>query len=721
MAADIDEPVGNRVTAMDTSDGIAPRAGTAEVYSAGDNSVLLGAKGERVEGQGHNTNPLGNTPQTDLIDVDPAATNSKEVQQEGMASMQLVEQAIHKPDPGVEQITQAGTHLSLLDEPILEDVEYSYPMKTHDLEQPNAVQDPDSESPHIPTETASRQTPKSDDTGKADLEIQSIMDQFDTEEDPDEASAEQQAELPVRTSSLEKVHSASSIRNAAASSKDPSMDAARRASRASRASSIRSLSFSKTGRYSLSEGSQPMSPLSSPAIHKALPPAPDPDLPFDFHRFLDQLRHRTADPVAKFLRSFLFEFGKKQWMVHEQIKIINDFLVFITGKMSQCEVWKEVSDAEFDNAKEGMEKLVMNRLYSQTYSPAIPGPITSPKGKRKVGDRPAGPYRRGQHQEDIERDGILAQKIRIYGWVRPEHLDIPKVDESNERFSKLAQQEILKIGSYRAPRDKVICILNCCKVIFGLLKNLKSADTSADTFIPMLIYVTLQANPEHLVSNVQYILRFRNPDKLGGEAGYYVSSLMGAIQFIENLDRTSLTISDEDFEKQVELAVSAIAEKQAEVLEQDTPRQAEFNEKLDHDRLMFGQSLRSPNPRSPIRGSAEKESNDSDEKLAVGGILKSFQRPLTNIGRMFSDEGSSSQYPANQHPKPALTPTTPQGLSPSMLDATQEHTNGATESPSRSSRPSKRISAEDAAARQASAEIAEAQRITRAEHKDVVE
>lgn len=85
--------------------------------------------------------------------------------------------------------------------------------------------------------------------------------------------------------------------------------------------------------------------------------------------------------------------------------------------------------------------------------------------------------------------------------------------------------ELLKIKSYRAPRDKIICVLNCCKVIFGLLKHSKS-DGSADSFMPMLIYVVLQANPEHLVSNVQYILRFRNQDKLGGEAGYYLSSLV---------------------------------------------------------------------------------------------------------------------------------------------------------------------------------------------------
>ncbi|KAL1643745.1 hypothetical protein SLS58_004761 [Diplodia intermedia] len=314
-------------------------------------------------------------------------------------------------------------------------------------------------------------------------------------------------------------------------------------------------------------------PAPSPApshphsIYKPPPPEPDPepDLPFDFHRFLEQLRHRTADPVAKFLRSFLYEFGKKQWMVHEQVKIISDFLEFISKKMAQCEVWRTVSDAEFDNAREGMEKLVMNRLYSQTFSPAIPPPEPMfGKGRRR--GAPGGPGRRGQHQEDVERDEVLAQKIRIYSWVSEEHLDIKPVNDKGMKFLKLAQQELLKIRNYRAPRDKVICILNCCKVIFGdlieagFLRNAQS-DQSADSFVPLLIFTVLRANPDHLVSNVQYILRFRNQDKLGGEAGYYISSLMGAIQFIENLDRTSLTITDEEFEKNVEAAVSAIAER----------------------------------------------------------------------------------------------------------------------------------------------------------------
>lgn len=188
------------------------------------------------------------------------------------------------------------------------------------------------------------------------------------------------------------------------------------------------------------------SPMSPPPLHRPPPPEPEPepDLPFDFHRFLEQLRHRTADPVAKFLRSFLQEFGKKQWMVHEQVKIIGDFLAFITNKMAQCEVWREVSDAEFDNAREGMEKLVMNRLYSQTFSPAIPPPqpIPGAKPRRRGAERPMGPGRRGQHQEDVERDDILAQKVSIYGWIKEEHLDIQPVGDSGKRFLVLAQQGI---------------------------------------------------------------------------------------------------------------------------------------------------------------------------------------------------------------------------------------------------------------------------------------
>ncbi|KIW67139.1 hypothetical protein PV04_06411 [Phialophora macrospora] len=450
------------------------------------------------------------------------------------------------------------------------------------------------------------------------------------------------------------------------------------------------------------------------------PPEPEPELPFDFHRFLEQLRHKSADPVAKFLRSFLTEFGKKQWMVHEQVKIIGDFLAFITNKMALCDVWREVSDNEFDNAKEGMEKLVMNRLYSQTFSPAIPPPPqvgrSRSRGRRKELEKSSAPGRRGQHQEDVERDDILAQKIRIYSWVREEHLDIPPVGPNGERFLKLAQQELLKIKGYRAPRDKVICVLNCCKVIFGLLKNAKSSDTSADSFVPLLIYVVLQANPENMVSNVQYILRFRNQDKLVGEAGYYLSSLSGAIQFIENLDRTTLTVSDEEFERNVENAVAEIAEQNRQN-EQFSPIAA-FAEKssLAEPELTPRNSM-DVTSRSPIRSDPNRYNSNSGDGSddSVAGLLRTIQKPLSTIGRIFTDQDTSSQ---ERRPSPNPTPQLPPRLSPSVFQPPPPQGQAVTVAGA-GAVPS--YDAQEAAARQASAEAAEARRISRVEHRTVVD
>ncbi|KAI1811168.1 hypothetical protein GGS20DRAFT_588797 [Poronia punctata] len=464
------------------------------------------------------------------------------------------------------------------------------------------------------------------------------------------------------------------------------------------------------------------SPVSSTTtLHRPPPPEPEPEppQPFDFHRFLEQLKHKKADPVARYLKSFLNEFGKRQWMVHEQVKIIGDFLAFIANKMAQCDVWRDVSDAEFDNAREGMEKLVMNRLYSQTFSPAIPAPqpIPGAKPKKRGGERPLGPGRKGQHQEDVERDDVLAQKISIYGWVREEHLDIPPVTESGKKFLVLAQQELLKVRSYRAPRDKIICVLNCCKVIFGLLKHNKS-DSSADSFMPLLIYVVLRANPEHLVSNVQYILRFRNQDKLGGEAGYYLSSLMGAVQFIENMDRTTLTISDEEFEQNVEAAVSAIAEKHRaeESATLNTP--SRMNEKgglYPGESSSTRPSFEQDGSKTPRRSTSNDGPDSGDEAPAISGLLRTIQKPLSSIGRMFSDDPAAA---GPSTPSPSHVPPQNRAPTPSRMQ-TRSAPDAQPQIPPVNVR--QQMSAQEAAARQASAEAAEAHRLQRAEHNSVVE
>jgi hypothetical protein len=277
-------------------------------------------------------------------------------------------------------------------------------------------------------------------------------------------------------------------------------------------------------------------------------PRKDKDPSFNFQKFLDQMKSRGAEPLGKYVRSFLSNFTKRTFTVNDQVKIINDFLSFIATKMRETDIWRNATEEEFDNAMEGMEKLVMNRLYEYTYTPCLPL-LTPP--------RPV-------TADDLERDRVLSQRIALFSWVRPRHLDIPELESDNNDgngntgFLEFAQQELCKVNHYKAPRDKLICILNCCKVIFGLIRHLRK-DEGADSFVPMLIYVVLRANPEHLLSNVEFINRFRNPAKLQSEAGYYLSSLMGAVQFIESMDHTSLSsISQEEFERNVEVAIQTL-------------------------------------------------------------------------------------------------------------------------------------------------------------------
>ncbi|SMR43369.1 unnamed protein product [Zymoseptoria tritici ST99CH_1E4] len=603
----------------------------------------------------------------------------------------------------------------------------------------------DYDEKHPPADEPSAEVPEAPQgtTEATGLEIQTIMDQFQEGAGPGETEImsprldRQQPVLvlPPRSSSLEPKDSYTlspqSIDQRAMSPLSP------QGTGNSIASSARRLK---------SDDTESIASVKATSIFQPPPPEPEVDspLPFDFHRFLEQLRHRTADPVARFLRSFLTEFGKKQWMVHEQVKIISDFLEFISKKMQHCEVWRTVSDAEFDNAREGMEKLVMNRLYSQTFSPAI-APVTGSarrggRGVRSAADvaSPHGPGRRGQHQEDVERDDVIAQKIKIYGWISEEHLDIKPVGDKGKKFLTLAQQELLKINSYRAPRDKVICVLNCCKVLFGFLRNAK-ADQSADAFVPLLIYTVLRARPEHLVSNVQYIWRFRNQDKLGGESGYYMSSLMGVVSFIENLDRTNLTITDEEFERNVEQAVSAIAEKNRTEEYEDKSHTSPSTGPMSHLSEKSALSRPEVTPRnsmdaehsSPRRNvsqrlneKATQPSQSGEEDMnAVTGLLRSIQKPLSSIGRLLSDDtGGSSQQ--QQGMRPASTPlpgSTPRGLSPSpRLDRTPSgRERSSNQRPqSRQRQPN---NAEDAAARQASAEQAQAQNLRQREHQVVVE
>lgn len=195
---------------------------------------------------------------------------------------------------------------------------------------------------------------------------------------------------------------------------------------------------------------------------------------------------------------------------------------------------------------------------------------------------------------------------------------------------------------------------------------------------------------------------------------------MGAIQFIENLDRTTLTISASEFESNVELAVSAIAERHRA-------------ESFLHERLsgtMMPTSTEVEMAAHNLAQSDESAEKVLDGGIAMTGLLRTMQKPLSSMGRIFSD-GKSTSYDSlkgnrpEEYPRLDSPPST--GLSPVVFQ------------PPRNSHDERRtpdgiqhaadniitqgsISSENGTrAGQSSLEMAQVQRLQRDEHNDVVE
>jgi len=204
-----------------------------------------------------------------------------------------------------------------------------------------------------------------------------------------------------------------------------------------------------------------------------------------------------------------------------------------------------------------------------------------------------------------------------------------------------------------------------------------------------------------------------------------MSSLLGAVQFIENLDRTNLTISDEEFEEHVEAAVSAIAEqhRQQNPANRTSP-QLPFGEKstLSRPEVMSQNSTGVERASTIRRGRSTMDTssaNDSDDSDAVAGLLRTIQKPLATIGRIFSEETTTTQRTSSDRTglkpqrvsSPGTSPRPSAHMQPSLLDM----------APAADEDRRLRFQTEEAAARQASEEAAEAHSLQQAEHATVVE
>ncbi|CAI4047566.1 hypothetical protein SKDZ_13G0400 [Saccharomyces kudriavzevii ZP591] len=362
---------------------------------------------------------------------------------------------------------------------------------------------------------------------------------------------------------------------------------------------------------------------------------------YDFQLFIKQLQTPGASPLVKYTKSFLRNFLAQRllWTVTEEIKLINDFKMFIYDKFALYEPFKSLDSSKIRNAREGIEKLIMGKLYFRCFSPSLYDTLQKPLDD--------------QHMRDLNDDNTLQEKIEHYRFIGPVMLDIPDTMPTAKlnRFVHLASTELGKINRFKSPRDKMVCVLNASKVIFGLLKHTRLEQNGADSFIPVLIYCILKGQIQYLISNVNYIERFRSPEFLRGEEEYYLSSLQAAVNFIMNLSESSLTIENhKGFEEEYQENLKQVAKEKDEHHKQrklDVPNELQSNGTLlkpldEVTNIVISKftELFSPveEPTQEETLNSERSSKEEDVSLLIKKIEENERKEtLKTLQNMFPD------------------------------------------------------------------------------------
>lgn len=118
---------------------------------------------------------------------------------------------------------------------------------------------------------------------------------------------------------------------------------------------------------------------------------------------------------------------------------------------------------------------------------------------------------------------------------------LAKQQEEIRGYLDQARKDLILMHEKRYPLGKLNHLKAAHKSIVDTLSHFHPS-SSADEIMPMLIYTLITMPPEKLsvISDLNFIQRFRWEEKLEGEAAYCLTNLEAAITFLQTVDLASL-------------------------------------------------------------------------------------------------------------------------------------------------------------------------------------
>ncbi|KAI0105478.1 hypothetical protein GGR51DRAFT_549036 [Nemania sp. FL0031] len=118
---------------------------------------------------------------------------------------------------------------------------------------------------------------------------------------------------------------------------------------------------------------------------------------------------------------------------------------------------------------------------------------------------------------------------------------LSKKNEEISEYLEQARKDLIAMNQKRYPLGKLNYLKAAHRSIVDTLSYFHPS-SSADEIMPMLIYTLITMPPENLnvISDSNFIQRFRWEEKVEGEAAYCLTNLEAAITFLQTVDLASL-------------------------------------------------------------------------------------------------------------------------------------------------------------------------------------
>lgn len=254
-----------------------------------------------------------------------------------------------------------------------------------------------------------------------------------------------------------------------------------------------------------------------------------------FTAFLEAMKDPRASDLVRSIKIFIKNFEEQQKnrrrrlasaseALQEDGVKVQEFVQRMEGIMYGHVLWQD--DAVVPDAVEGLEKYIMSKVWGTTFGIAEEDKDKDERYKRLCSALDF------LDLNTVVGDGVV--------------LDDTTIDLLDACLNE-AREHVSNMDRYKAPRDKLLCLVNVQKILEdGIARVQSNSFGGADAFFPLMILAVVRAKPPHLCSNIEYIRRFRGR-RMSGKFDFMLSYLESVAMYLDTVDWKDLKISQDEF------------------------------------------------------------------------------------------------------------------------------------------------------------------------------